>query len=87
MRLVTQPINLKDGVHQLFRFYAAFEMKQLRTDKGVNSIHCLLLKHLINALLIFPSLSELCLAFHSKINEILLIINTDSPLGVKHLEI
>lgn len=26
VRLVTQPINLKDGVHQLFRFYTAFEM-------------------------------------------------------------
>lgn len=61
-------------------------MKQLRTDKSVDFNHWPL-KHLINVLLMFPSLSELCLAFHSKINETLSTINIDSPSRVKYLEI
>lgn len=62
-------------------------MKQLRTDKSVNFNHRRPLKHLINVLLMFPSLSELCLAFHSKINETLSTINIDSSSRVKYLEI
>lgn len=38
-------------------------------------------------LLTFQSLSDLCLAFHSKINETLSTINIDSPSRVKYLEI
>lgn len=30
LRLVTQPINLNDGVYQSLQFYTAFEMKHLR---------------------------------------------------------